>query len=184
MTIELDISKLNLPTTNTLNKAIASSINKSVVTAKKELSIAVRAYYDIKKKDLDPKIKVNKATMNDTQSIITVRSKPIGLIHFGAKSLKAFDKGQKRYFKTSAKVLKQSGRKVYKGAFIAKAKDSNSWQVFRRRTNKKLPLIKVSVITPTTMVEREGEKIFLETVDRRVKEIFFHELKYFTEKQK
>ena len=184
MTIVLDTSKLRLPTGNTLNKAISSAINKSVVTAKKEMSSAVRDVYNIKKKDLDPKITVKKSSINNTNAVITVRSKPIGLIHFNATASKAFDKGQKRYFKTSAKVMKKERKKVHKGAFIGKAKNSNSYQVFRRSSNKKLPIIKLSVITPTTMVKKEGKDDFIEVVERDFTKNFDHEFAFYLGKQK
>ena len=150
MTITLDTSNFSLPTGETFDKALSSALNKTIVTAKKEMSFAVREVYNIKKKDLDPKIKVSKASSKRTEAVIRIRSKPIGLIHFNASAAKAFDKGQKRYFKTSAKVLKKSRKKVYKGAFIGRAKSSNSWQVFRRRTNRRLPIIKISVISPSS----------------------------------
>ena len=184
MTITLDTSKLRLPNANTLDKAISSALNKTVTTAKKEMSAAVREIYNIKKKDLDPKIKVKKSTVNSTESVITIRSRPIGLIHFNATASKAFDKGQKRYFKTSAKVLKKSRKKVYKGAFIGKAKDSNSWQVFIRRSNKRLPLIKKSVITPTSMVNKEGKDDFINVIKRDFEKNFDHEFAYYLGKQR
>ncbi|MFA6691337.1 MAG: hypothetical protein WCR98_05075, partial [Saccharofermentanales bacterium] len=46
---------------NAMQKAMASALNKTTTTAKSEMSKAVRNVYNIKKKDLDPHIVVNKA---------------------------------------------------------------------------------------------------------------------------
>ena len=148
------------------------------------MSDAVRAKYNVKQKDLYSKMKITKSTENNTQSVIFIRSKPIGLIHFGATASKAFDKGQKRYFKTKAKVLKSGDRKVVKGGFIGRAKNSNSWQVFRRTGDKRLPIVKMSVISPTTMVAKEGADDFEKVIVRDFKKNFDHELEYYLGKQK
>ena len=184
MTITFNTSKLRLPTTQTLNKAISSALNKTVVTAKKEMSSGVREIYNLKKKDLDPKIHVKKASMNNTSSTITVRSSPIGMIHFNATATKAYLKGRKTYYKTSAKILKKERKKVYRGVFIGKAKNSNSSQVFRRSTKKRLPLKKMSVITPTSMVKMEGLDDFIKVIQRDFNKNFNHEFSHFLGKQK
>lgn len=184
MTITIDTSNLKIPSMSTMNKAISSALNKTVVTAKKEMSQAVRAKYNVKKKDLDSKMKVTKSTVNNTQSVISIRSRPIGLIHFGATAAKAFDKGQKRYFKTSAKVLRNERKKVVNGAFIGRAKNSSSWQVFRRTGDKRLPIVKMSVISPTSMIAKEGADDFEKVIVRDFKKNFDHELEFYLGKQK
>lgn len=184
MTIDIDTSNFSLPTSNVLGKALASALNKTVVTAKKEMSSKTREYYNIKKRDLDSKIIVRKATRGNTESRITITSRPVGLIHFNATASKAFDKGQKRYFKTSAKVLKKGRKKVIKGAFIARAKNSNSWQVFERTGNSRVPLRKRSVITPTSMVENRGDDAFYDVINRDFAKNFNHEFEYYLSKAK
>ena len=184
MRIEIDTTGFSFPSAATLERAIASAINKTVVTAKKEMSAGVREVYNIKKRDLDPHITVRKAKASDTQSIITVKSKSIGLIHFNATATKAFDRGSKRYFKTSARVLKRNRKRVIKGAFIGKGKGSRSWQVFRRTSSKRLPIRKLSVITPTTMTKKEGVDDFTRVIRKDFNKNFKHEFKYFMGKQK
>lgn len=184
MNITIDTSKLKLPNGDALGKAISSAMNKTIVTAKKEMSTKTRDYYNIKKRDLDSKIKVKKATRGNMESILTITSSPIGLIHFGASSTTAFDKGSKRYFKTSAKVLKSGRKKVMKGTFIAKAKTSNSWQVFERTGSSQYPLRKRSVITPTAMVDRHGDAAFFEVINRDFNKNFQHEFEYYMGKVK
>lgn len=184
MTIEIDTSKLTLPTVDVLGKSLASALNKTVVTARKEMSQATRDYYNIKKRDLDKKIDVRKATKGNTESIINITSRPVGLIHFNATASKAFDKGQKRYFKTSAKVLKRGRKKVVNGAFIARAKNSNSWQVFERTGKSQYPLRKRAVITPTSMVENKGDDAFYEVISRDFTKNFNHEFEFYMGKAK
>ncbi len=184
MTITLERKGTGLPTGNILNKALSSALNKTITTAKKEMSMGVRKVYNIKKRDLDPKITVKKATAGSTESTITIRSKSIGLIHFNATSSKSFMKGEKIYWKTSAKVLKKDRKKVHRGAFISRGKNSKSWQVFRRSSNKRLPLIKLSVITATTMTKKEGADDFFKVIDRDFDKNFQHELQYFSGKQR
>ena len=165
-----------------MNKAMASALNKTTTTAKSEMSKAVRNVYNIKKKDLDPHIVVNKATKANHSVVITVKTKSIGLIHFNATASKARDKGQKRYFKTSAKVMKSERKKAYKGAFIANV--NGSPQVFRRTTRKRLPIIKLTVITPTTMTHKEGLETFEKVFSEKMNDTFFHELDFFLSKEK
>lgn len=167
MTIELDTSGFNIDP-NVFDKALTSTLNDTAKTVKSEMSKVVRAYYNIKKQDLDPKMTITKASKGRDESIIKVRSQPIGLIHFNATQSVAKTKGAKTYYKTSAKVLKQSRKGVVKGAFIAKAKTSGSLQVFRRTTDKQYPIIKISVISPTSMVNKEG----MATADRVIKDKF------------
>lgn len=167
MTVTIDTSGLNInPAAYT--KALTRTLNDTAKTVKSEMSKVVRAYYNIKKQDLDPKMTITNARVGSDEAIIKVRSQPIGLIHFNATQSVAKTKGDKTYYKTSAKVLKQSRKGVVKGAFIAKAKTSGSLQVFRRSTDKQYPIIKISVISPTSMVNKEG----MATADRVIKEKF------------
>ena len=184
MTITLDTSKFRLPDINMLNKSLSTALNKTVVTAKKEMSAATREYYNIKKRDLDSKIRVTKATRGNTESVLRITSRPIGLIHFNATASKAFDKGQKRYFKVAAKVLKREKKKKVGGAFIGRAKTSNSYQVFRRTSSKRTPIRKLSVVTPTTMVERHGDEEFFKVINRDFQKQFNIAYKYYMSKQK
>ena len=64
MTLEIkgldDISKSlsNLVSDAVMGKALASAINKTTASAKTQMSKSVREVYNIKKKDLDPKIQM------------------------------------------------------------------------------------------------------------------------------
>lgn len=167
MTFSFDTSNFNIDA-KTFDKALTRTLNDTAKTVKSEMSKVVRAYYNIKKQDLDPKMTITKATKGRDEAIIKVRSQPIGLIHFNATQSVAKVKGAKTYYKTSAKVLKQSRKGVVKGAFIGKAKTSGSLQVFRRTTDKQYPIIKLAVISPTSMVNKEG----MDTADRVIKEKF------------
>ena len=167
MTFSFDTSGYNIDA-KIFDKALVRTLNDTAKTVKSEISKVVRAYYNIKKKDLDPKMKISKATKGRDEAIIKVTSRPIGLIHFNATQSIAKRKGAKTYYKTSAKILKQSRKGVVKGAFIGKAKGSNSLQVFRRTTDKQYPIIKLSVISPTSMVNKEG----MDTADRVIKDKF------------
>jgi len=178
LNIDIDVSAINLPTTQLLKRVISSSINKTVVTAKKDMSASVRAVYAITKRDLDSKIIVDKSKISTVASKILISSKPISLMKFGAKALKAFDKGQKRYFKVTAKIKKNERRKVVGGAFIAKA--GGNTHVFRRKGDKKFPIIKMNVISPTSMIEREGKDIFISTIKNKFYDNYRREYEYYS----
>lgn len=181
MTIDLDTDKFTLNPT-AFNKALTRSLNDIAKTSRSEMSKTVRAYYNIKKSDLDPKIKVTKATAGSDAAYLRVRSEPIGLIHFGATQSKARTKGAKVYYKTSAKVLKQGRKGVIKGAFIADIKGARN--VFRRTTSKRLPIMKLSVVSPTTMVKRKGVDIVERVVKDKFPQVFDRHFKYYLSRSK
>ena len=183
MTITVDTSKVNI-SSKAFKAAIKRTLNETVVSGKTAMSREVVAYYNTKVSDVKKSITVKKATVNNQEVHLRVRSKPIGLIHFGATASKAFDKGSKRYFKTKAKVLRKDKKKVVKGAFIGKAKTSGSWQVFRRTTDKRLPIIKMAVISHTTMVERKGIDVFEKTVRESFNKVFMRNFNFFSDKYK
>lgn len=182
MTIELDTSGFNIDT-NVFDKALTRTLNDTAKTVKSEMSKVVRAYYNIKKQDLDPKMTISSATKGRDEAIIKVRSQPIGLIHFNATQSVAKVKGAKTYYKTSAKVLKQSRKGVVKGAFIAKAKTSGSLQVFRRSTDKQYPIIKLTVISPTSMVSIKGMEVANEVIKEKFNTTFDRHYKFYASKK-
>ena len=126
-------------------KATVKTLNTTATTVRKEISSDVREVYNIKKRDLDPYMRITKVTGTGDTAYIRVTSRPISLMRFNATASKAFDRGSKRYFKTSARILKKNRKAVVKDAFIGRAKNGKD-MVFRRLTNKRLPVARILIM--------------------------------------
>jgi len=155
-----------------LRMSLRRSLDRTVTTAVKEASMAVRSVYNIKASRLKSYITVRKATVEDLEARITLRSKPIPLIEFGGSKYIAKRKGRKVYYGASAKVLKKERKKRYKGAFIATMGSHTG--IYRRKGRGRFPVRELTVISATTMFRKYGvdkiedvfERVFLERVMR------------------
>ena len=188
MRIELDSKALERMAAaydpKVIDKALVRTLNETVTTGKKEAVKAVRSVYNIKAADINSKIRIKRATQEWKNNYLYIKSQPIGLIHFGATASKAFDRGSKRYFKTKAKVLKTDRKKLVKGAFIGRGKTSGPWQVFRRTGSKRLPIRKLSVISPTSMFEKYGVKEIENVFKDVFADRFYKNLNFYMSKAK
>ena len=88
-------------------KAARSTISKLATQAKTEASTVIRETFNIKKKDLDPKIDIRPPRYDNLTAIITASGKPISLTYFGAKQLTAQNRVITR---TTGRQLKRASK--------------------------------------------------------------------------
>ncbi|MEA1919138.1 MAG: phage tail protein [Campylobacterota bacterium] len=183
MQLEIDTTGVRI-SRRAYEKAIKTTLNKTATTIKSEMSKAVTQYYNIKATTIKSKMKITKASAGEEEMKLKIASRPIGLIHFGATKSIAKRKGNKIYYKTKAKVLKADRKKVIKGAFIAKAKNSGALQVFRRSADKSLPIVKLGVLSPTKMIEKRAMDIPADVIDRDFNRKFMQNYNYFLSRER
>lgn len=131
-----------------VRKAAASAIKKAAASAFSSASTRIRAVYNIKKNDLDSRIKITPPGPNDLFAVITVNGRGLSLSYFGArqtvinKVITRSKAGLKtKTMKRSAKfqgvqVEVEKGKKTQlKSAFLAQMK-SGHIGVMRRDPNK------------------------------------------------
>lgn len=164
-------------------KLALNSVTKKAMTA---ASAAVREEWNIKKKKFDEGMKISTyATVDRPFTVITVRSRPLGIIHFGASMVKVKVKPKSSRYKKSritryavkAQIKKKNPRKRYRGMFYGTGRTSGSRQIFQRKGESRHPIFKPAVISPTTMFKKLGhpaaqekfEEAFVKEVERLYK---------------
>lgn len=150
-------------------KAIAGAINDTLKTSKSELSRRIRDRVNIKKKDIDKHISVDRANPGRLQGKLHLsESARLGLKYFGATQNK---RGVKY------RIEKGGARKTIEGAFGPKIPRLGG-QVFRRIGKKRLPIIKLQGPSPGGVAVKAGidevqfessQKIFQTKLDARIR---------------
>ncbi len=163
-------------------KLALNSVTKKAMTA---ASDAVRSEWNIKKSKFDEGMEISTyATVERPYTIISVRSRPLGIVHFAATRRKIKVKPKSGRYKkrtitryaVSAKIKKKNRKRVYPGMFFGTARTSGSKQVFKRVGESRLKIFKPAVISPTSMFKKLGrpaaEKKFEEEFAREVKRLY------------
>jgi len=160
-------------------RAVPLALNRAAASGKTAASGAIRDIYNIKKKELDSYMKfTTKATVARPYVVFRIRSRPLGIIHFGAtrvktKVMRKYGRSRKKwtYYTVSAKILRNERKHAYPGMFIGTAQTSHSQQVFRRVGDRRLPVMNPAVISPTSMFDKYGRGPMEKTFD----DVFFKE---------
>lgn len=98
-----------------VNKAAVRAINKTAMQARTEAVRQVRnAGYNIKASAIRQSFKLHRATKNNLTALLTATGKPIGLIDYGARQVAS-----------GVSVSVKNGRKIIRGAFLAKMKSGH-----------------------------------------------------------
>lgn len=158
-------------------RATRSAIDKLSKQAKTEASSVIRERYNIKKGDLDPKMKIDPPRVDNLRAVISVTGRPISLTYFGAKQLTA----QNRIItRTSGRQLKRAGRNqlgvtysIAKGqpprtlphAFIATMKNGHIGVFMRKGLGRSI--IERNMVTLATLF---GGKVTMEKVQQLVQQ--------------
>ena len=154
-----------------VQKAMVTALNKvgaEVVTqAKKELAGAT----GLKQKVVNKKINKDQARKGDHTYSISIKSRYLNAIEFGAKQTK---KG------VSAKIW--NNRKIYKGAFIGSGRNSGKQLVFKKSKRKKGIEAVHGASLPREFERQNMAKIFNKKINKRFPILFkraveFHLLK-------
>ena len=160
----------------TFDKARRMALNTAVNRGKTAASRAVRDVYNITQNKFDGYMKITThATGERPFVVLRVRSRPLGIIHFGAsvskKKVKTRRGKKVKRQRVSAKILKKKRKRVYPGMFVGTAQTSHSKQVFKRAGRSRLPIFKPAVISPTSMFNKYGR----EAMEKKFDEVFFKE---------
>lgn len=150
-------------TKRTLHKASKQLINQTNRTIIK--------VYNIKSKRLKAGVSTFPKSLSATtdSKFITYEGKRPGLMNFSAKMSK------RKIVKV--KVLKQGGRKVVPGAFIAKGQTGTA-QVFRRKGTTRLPLDRLTGPSIPGMFNKRGKKFFNKNAPIILRKVFFQEYNF------
>jgi len=134
---------------------------------RKDLVKDVRKTYNIKASTLKKKIRTRVEKKGEGENFewnMFVKGRPLSLYHFGARQTK---KG------VSVKVKKSEGRKVVKGAFIAKG------QVFKRVSKKSYPIKALKTLSIPQMFNEEIVTKNLKNISDEYVKRFEHNLLYY-----
>jgi hypothetical protein len=109
--------------------AAAAALNRAAATTKTYMSSEIRAIYNIKKKDVDQTLSIQKASRNRLVATIRSRGSRLNLFLF-----------QAHQFKGGVRVVVKLGQpKTIRSAFIATMRSGHKG-VFMRKGSKRLPI--------------------------------------------
>lgn len=163
---------------------LARSLNTTTKRAMTAGSKEVRGTYNIKASELNSYMSMRKAReySGDLRTVVKVSSQSVPLYRFGGQSFVAKTKGAKKYYGASAKPLRRSRRKKYKGAFPA-VMSNGHLGIFTRsksrrsRTDGRAAIVEKKMITATSMFNGLGSEAMYKYVDVNLIDIFFNEYK-------
>ena len=129
-------------------KALVGAVNDTARNTVTQISKAIRERVNIKKKDIDNKIRRTTATPSRMHARITLsETQRLGLKYFGAKKYDAKGKGAKKQIGgVSYQIDRRTGRKRAPGAFIGGQRLGG--QVFKRLGKSRKGIIKLQGISP------------------------------------
>lgn len=181
--------------TPAVRKAARETLKDMVKMAKTEASEGIRAKFNVKKQDLDPRLRVKLPTYANLTSEIAVSGTPIPLVYFGAREVRDVRGGvlvQDR--RSGRRQRRASGDRgvtyeIEKGkrenlpkAFMAYHHIWGRVEVFQRKGKARYPIRSFRSITIPSMFTQER---VLGAVQRRVQDNFdkrfVHHLRYFAE---
>ena len=133
------------------NKApnvIANALNRTVSNISTNISKEVRGEYNIKASDVKATLKTFRANKSNLSAAVISKGKPIGLDRF-----KVSPKTENPKRKSQLKITVKKGEtKQIPGAFVA---NINGIKIFKRDTNKRLPISRKFGPSVPQMVDNE-----------------------------
>jgi len=155
-----------------LKKVTGRTIKRTVNKFKTVTTREVRKTYNVKAKDLKKHIKLKRTS--NFEYLFTAKSERFGLEKFGARQTKQG---------VSVRIRKDRGRKVIKGAFLAKDIKGNI-RIFKRRYKERLPLDRFYSISIPQMFNKEIVNKGFEEAQKTFEKEFKHNLDYYLGKLK
>ncbi|MBW2631063.1 MAG: phage tail protein [Deltaproteobacteria bacterium] len=176
-------------------KATVSALNKLASQANTQAKRAVVSEYRIRTKDLNPFIKLFRASAKAGGKFyarIQATGYPFPLMKFDARtSASIAKKGSvppqkgipvKNRKAVYVRIKKKQGKKKVGHAFYAKMK-SGHVGIFKREGKESLPINERFTLGPMKMFQKAGIKAIKEVVRTKGREIFQHELDYYLLKE-
>ncbi len=157
-----------------MQSAARSTVNKLINRGRVRASKRVREKYNIKATALRASTKTHRATNRNPAATLIVRGRMMPVILFSAKQNR---RG------VSVRIIKESGRKTIKSAFIATMPSGKS-QVWMRSGGPRLPIKQIVTLSPAKMFEKEGEKAIKSLILNEMGKTFKHELNHFISRLK
>lgn len=166
----------------TVEKVTVSALNTTTKKALVKGNQAVQETYNILSRDLKGYEKISRATAGRIRTVVVISSAGIPLYKFGGQSYRARTKGRKQYYGASAKPLKKSSRKKYKGTFPAVMSNGHLGMFTRSksrrsRTDGRSAIREKIMITATSMFDSKGKDAMFAYVDDNLIDIFYKEYK-------
>lgn len=176
---------------NVVRKAARSAISKIATQSKTEASKVIRERFNIKKSDLDSKLKITPPRRDNLTAIITATGRPISLTYFGAQQLttqnrlisrtvgRQLKRAVKRGQGVTVKIIKAKASTRLPRAFIATMRNSHIG-VFIRQGKSRLHITEKSLVTiPTLFAGRNVLPKIKKLIQDKWPDILKHELGFF-----
>ena len=173
-----------------VREAANSALDKVAKSGRTIASEEIRKIYNIKKRDLDPRIVIRSARFGNLIAEINVKGKGIGLAYFGARQFavnKIISQSKKHGKKETKRrsgsfmgvaVQVTDHTTMLRSAFLAKVK-SGHIGVVQRETSKRFPLIEKQVISLASMIQNaKVEPLILDKVNEQWIKVFPQELRF------
>ncbi len=158
-----------------IKKAGKSTINKVMVTARKESNKAVRAKFNVKAGRISKSsVFLIKARDNKLEGVLIAKGRRVGLINFGAKQLaRSFVK---------VKVIKRGGFKKIPRAFIATVKGNTGVHIRTSPKSKPVKFFRKGPSIPHMFISAKADKVINTVARFRFEPIFKKQYKFFFNK--
>jgi hypothetical protein len=184
-----------------VQQAVRTTLKRTADSGRTTASEEIRKHYNVKKSDLDPRIKVTPPRADNMTAIIGISGRGMSLSYFGARQITGSRvlsrKGKSigsskvtRKMKASGpvpqgvlvQVLKGKNTPLLRRAFLAKMK-SGHIGVFRRLDKKRLPIEEKNVISIPSMAENANvmPRVLRKIQEKWDKE-FPHQLKFYQDR--
>lgn len=174
---------------NVVRAAARTAIDRATSSGKTIASDEIRKVWNVKRPELDPRIKITKPRLDDLTGVITISGRGMSLSYFGARQITGNrvvtrSKKQLKSDKIKRAMLKygplpqgvvvqvKHGKEtvLMRNAFFAKVKAGKSGShigIFRRLSSKRLKIWEKNVISIASMAEDEN---VMTSVIKRIQE--------------
>ena len=155
---------LKMFNTRIVNQATRMALNETAKTAKTTAAGNIYHGWNLKKSDINKKLKTELARSSDLSAALVVRSESFSLSYFGAKqfsgrrtiSRTGIKTGKRKSSKGGVYVrIKRGGKITHLSTSFIAATRSGHIGVFRRSTRKHLPIAERRLITVPSMFKQQ-----------------------------
>ena len=185
-----------------VKKAIRATLDRAAQSGRSIASEEVRKVWNVKKSDLDARIKITSARIDNLRAVISIGGKGMSLSYFGARQIMGASVRSRvgKNLKTGkvtrgmkaagplpqgvvAQILKGKDTVLLRNAFFAKVtagKSGSHIGVYHRLTSKRLPIHEKNVISVASMVNKpEVMQPVINRIQERLTAEFPRQLDYF-----
>lgn len=189
-----------------VRSAARAAIDRATKSGKTVVSEEVRKSWNVKKSDLDDRIRLTPPRIDDLKGVITIGGRGMSLSYFGARQITAAavisrtkgglkskalfvgpqKRARDRQTGVIVQVMKGKDTVLLRNAFMAKTRAGKTGQhigVFHRLTKKRLPIEEKNVISIASMANKpEIMRRITDRITERWQVEFPRQLQYFLSK--